>query len=606
MKKTWKVLLSAGLFTASTALASCTTKKGETIDSTKTQVRVFCYNGGFGSDWVKTIANKYEELHKEDSYEEGKKGVQVWIEAKKETNAAHIDKIQNEKYDIYFQEGVNYDAMFTANNGENVMMDITNIVKNPNPYSTFEKDGVAKSIESKMDEESKAYFNTKGGYYALPHYVGACGMIYNKDLFDEKGFYFIRKANGDKFAPDATQEYKDIQGYFEGKYEGSEYILSYGPDGKTGVIDGIDYSVDDGLPSTYEEYFRLCKYIKECNCLPVIWQGYSANDYTTRLLNNLVAAQEVDQWDLNFNFTGTATDLVVLDEGGVRLDSEGKPVLESKTIKMEGAGDKLCVADMTRQVGKYYGLNFIQTLVKNYYDTSRNGNKGFTQDLAQQEFLFSRDENRGQVAMLIDGPWWINEAKSSFESMAAGAGSKYSLVNSKFGWMPMPYAEESSVGTKQSTYVDSLSAAAFINKNVESKPEAVKGLVLDFFQFCHTDWALATYTASTNSVRGFSYDLDILSVGEKSNVSYFCNNLMNYVQKSKICHTWANTEFFRNNNGVLAAEKRYIYSTKGSETYPEDVFYANKGNASFTASTYMKGMYGYYSDTNGFLKNLVF
>lgn len=45
----------------------------EQIDSSKTQLYVFNFYGGYGADWLAAAKKKYEDLHKDDVYEEGKR-----------------------------------------------------------------------------------------------------------------------------------------------------------------------------------------------------------------------------------------------------------------------------------------------------------------------------------------------------------------------------------------------------------------------------------------------------------------------------------------------------------------------------------------------------
>ena len=56
----------------------------EDIDPDKTQLFVYSYTAGYGSDWIISVKEKFEELHKDDTnWETGKTGVQVVLDAKK-------------------------------------------------------------------------------------------------------------------------------------------------------------------------------------------------------------------------------------------------------------------------------------------------------------------------------------------------------------------------------------------------------------------------------------------------------------------------------------------------------------------------------------------
>ena len=44
------------------------------IDPTKTQLYISNYDGGFGDEWLRALADRFEELHKDDRLEEGENG----------------------------------------------------------------------------------------------------------------------------------------------------------------------------------------------------------------------------------------------------------------------------------------------------------------------------------------------------------------------------------------------------------------------------------------------------------------------------------------------------------------------------------------------------
>lgn len=98
----------------------------------------------------------------------------------------------------------------------------------------------------------------KTHYYAIPHYSAYTGIIYDIDLFDENLYYFAKTPTGsaleELFVADNT------------------VARSAGPDG----VEGTD---DDGLPATYDEFFKLCEYIKQGAATPLVWTGANYKDY---------------------------------------------------------------------------------------------------------------------------------------------------------------------------------------------------------------------------------------------------------------------------------------------------------------------------------------
>lgn len=173
---------------AAFSMAACGSSGGgssaggnEELDTKKTQLYVRNYQGGFGNKWLYNGKAKLEEKYANVELEPGKKGVQVLITDIKTT--PEVSNIKNDVYEVYFVEKVNY--LYLQKQG--VVEDITDIVTKTNPY-----DG--KTVLSKMTDEQQNYYaideNGTDKYYALPHYFASVGIVYDMDLFNERGYYF--------------------------------------------------------------------------------------------------------------------------------------------------------------------------------------------------------------------------------------------------------------------------------------------------------------------------------------------------------------------------------------------------------------------------------
>ena len=78
------------------------------IDPTKTQLYISNYDGGFGDEWLRALADRFEELHKDDRLEEGKTGIQVrLVNAKKQGNQI-LDEMLTSTAEVFFTEGLPY------------------------------------------------------------------------------------------------------------------------------------------------------------------------------------------------------------------------------------------------------------------------------------------------------------------------------------------------------------------------------------------------------------------------------------------------------------------------------------------------------------------
>ncbi len=258
----------------------------EKLDASKTQLYVYNYNGGFGTEWLVEAKKRYEKLHENDVYEEGKKGVQIYLNPQKFGAENVASSIRDGKDEIYFIEHAYYYSLMNTYS-EGIFADITDAVTGD--LSVY-GDPQGSTIEGKLTQEQKDYFGVKENgethYYGIPHYSGYAGLIYNVDLFEERNYYFT--------ANPLSNELED-----QFIYSKSE-TKSAGPDGVMGTY-------DDGLPATYEQFFQLCEWISSANQTPVLWNGMHNADYLNHLATSLAVDYEgKEQFLLNFSFDGQA------------------------------------------------------------------------------------------------------------------------------------------------------------------------------------------------------------------------------------------------------------------------------------------------------------
>ena len=111
-------------------MVACGNNRGDDedpIDPTKTQLYVSNYDGGFGDEWLRALADRFEELHKDDKLEEGKTGIQVrLVNAKKQGNQI-LDEMLTSTAEVFFTEGLPYrDGAL-----QDYFLDITDAVTTP-------------------------------------------------------------------------------------------------------------------------------------------------------------------------------------------------------------------------------------------------------------------------------------------------------------------------------------------------------------------------------------------------------------------------------------------------------------------------------------------
>lgn len=531
----------------------------EAVDPNRTQIYVYNFYGGYGSDWLSALKTRFEEAHKNDTnWEEGKTGVQVIIRNKKDAVMGISSQILANTEEVYFTEYAYYYTLL----GEGVLGDISEAVTAP--LSEF---GETRSIADKLSEEQRSYFGVQEEsgthYYGLPHYAGYSGLIYNIDLFEEEGYYFAKTPS------DNTRD-----GRFVDQYNTER---SAGPDGVEGTF-------DDGLPATYEEFFTLCDYIADGGAIPVTWNGEDYWHYLNNLVQALQADYEgLDQTMLNYTLNGDATTLATVSGDTVSLDA-------STAINESNA------YELARQAGKYYGLSFIEQLIKEErYHNSLAFNTTFSFLNAQEDFLYGGNDGQTKPsAMLCDGVWWEMEAEETFEAMVAQRGEAYSKENRRFGFMPLPKATAEEVeqaaqaaeaGNAPYTLYDGIYSMCFMKANVA---EWKKPLILDFIRFAHSDQSLVEFTTVTNTLKAFNYTIE----GEDfDKLTPFGQSLVRLSEASDVVYPFSTNETYIQNQAFFGTHEQFRSNAGKGYQYAALAMHDDK----VTAAQYFAGMADYYS-----------
>lgn len=512
----------------------------EQIDPNKTQLYINNFEGGYGSDWLAAVKARFEEAHKDDEqWEPGKKGVQIYVNSKKVSAGSLASQILDNRDEIYFSEYSYYRTM----KSENVLADITDAVTGDlQPYG--DKDG--STIEKKLTEQQREFYgieeNGEVHYYALPHYAGYFGIVYNVDLFEEKGYYFV-------------EGYKNQTGdsrRFRGTRQNKNKPKSVGLDGKPNTD-------DDGLPTTYEEFKELAAYINAGGDTAISWNGTYSADYLGHLLEALYADYEgADQMLLNYNFGSSgikANDLGTIKNG--RFVRDENPTSLTPETNYETA----------RQQGRYEALKFIDWLVEPNNDKYHNSlafNGAYSHMNAQEDFLYAGHDGgvTAPIAMMVEGIWWENEANATFNKMAAQYGDEYSRMSRKFAFMPLPKADETKAAAaaqsgKSMTLIDHLYSICFLKANIA---EWKKPLALDFLKFVHSDQSLVEYTTITNSPKAFEYDM---TDEQLAKLSPFGRSVMNLRKNSEVIYPFSSQpKYVRNQSSFVMYDMYSISSTR--------------------------------------------
>ncbi len=504
----------------------------QTIDNTKTQVKVKYNNGGLRREWLDTVLAKFEEVYANVSFEEGKKGVQIQKDFAKENIV--LAKMSNSDAQVLLLEDIDvYDFGVKG-----ALLDITDVVKSPAKTGYTEKESV--TIESKMSDTYKTVYNVatkdhpEGGYYAIPFFETPMNLNYSVDLFEQKGLYFKKSgsfidsngaattpfpeygATADDFSAADFNDHGKVQNLF---VNDATEARSAGPDGKYGTV-------DDGLPATYADFKALLIQMETVGVTAFTWNSIETG-YLTSLING-VWANNVgkDQMMLSLTFEGEAKNIADLDaNGNLQYNADGSVKVKDVTIN----GDN---ADLIHlQTGKLDALKFAEIM------TSKDAEGGFRFDEdavtsqsqydAQNMFIDYETNNDGKpVGFLIDGEWWLSESKdANFKTID-------SMHSARYGILPLPRATRAEVGTATTNVCDHYSSM-FINSNCATKYPERLAAAKELLSFLQNEGSLLTFTYYTNMFRALNYEisderldkLGYFSSNSKHEFGYFTKNV---------------------------------------------------------------------------------
>ena len=521
----------------------------EEEDSTKTQIYVGTLNQGFGKAWLEEAAARFTELKKDESYESGKKGVQIFVDSLNIGNQI-IGSVSNERSEIIFNESIDYYAWVQRG----LVKDITKYVKSDlSEYG----DEAGSTIESKLYSSAKDYYLYEGKYYGIPFYESTFGVIYDIDVFSDNNLFMDK--NGE-FALSSQ----------------SDPNASAGPDGDASTV------IDNGLPATYSEFFALCDKIKKNSKLqPFTWNGQYPL-YLSRMVQSMsMYLDGYTQSQSKFKLSGTINTIDSFDQS--------TPVVTEKTITKDNGYETFA------SEGMYYALEFLQGLYdgKYYVEEYLNSN-AYSHLSAQNDFVTNNTKTtsnsiKRDVAMLVDGTWFMNEAAGTLTALAkrdpeAGANER------RFGLMPLPHPD--GWESKKYTYLDTNFASCFVTAQTA---DWKMDLIGEFLKFLHSDAELRKFTESTSTLRGFDYvtDWDTSS----ANLTPYAQQLISlrkYIG-DEVVYPISSNQLYANNITVLCTELTDVFSaTIGNNTY-NNPFTAMSGGSKISARSYFNGMKNYHN-----------
>ncbi|HAS56440.1 MAG TPA: hypothetical protein DCR94_04230 [Firmicutes bacterium] len=483
MKNSKKKYLTLAAMTAVMGcLASCGGSDGGN-SSKITTVDIMLFNGTAGIDFMNKCTQRFQELHKNTSFEEGKTGINFKIRSAK--GISFNTEMRTSGDDIFMYEGVPDIYSLSA---QKFLLNLDDIVE---------------PMKDKIEPDLlKRISGNDGSYYALPHYEWFPGVSYDKDLFDEKNLYFADPS----VSIDDKEEYN-------GNY-GKAYFIADKSVTKSVGPNGIRGDYDDGLPSSLEEFNILCdKMMSDFNISPLLLCG-SGTYYSWYLPIAMWASLTGGDGMRNVycNWTNQEVEVVTgySDENIFRSDSGLKKPTTEKIVLNDENGYK-----MYNMANRYYSMAFFEMALKNeWIDKEQLANANGTPTEADNWFINGHNSKR--YGMLWDGSYWCHEAAAEFATYdKVHASEKTSNVSPRhISFMPLPTQLTGQVEEgkgKKPTLMNVGNTVTFANSRVarNGKEKAVK----EFLKFMYSNDELAAFSELTGLTAPIDYTYDASKLG---------------------------------------------------------------------------------------------
>lgn len=439
--------------------------------------------------WIQDAAARFTELKKDESYESGKKGVNITIQDNK---LIPYDSLSSDGNDIYLDEAKADMYTYSASNELMQLDEIVSYIENDQKLT----------IDADAKKRMLGYESADGQrhYYGLPQYEWSNSLTYDVNYFEEKGFYFAK--------PDATKTVTH-----EGKYGTVKFVDSTDMQKSCGP-DGVYGTSDDGLPSSLEEFAKLCDYIKSQGGSPFIIPGGAGGSvYSFHMVQAIWAALEGAETmkSIKAEYSETPVEVVTgFKDGEYFFGDKNIPMpITEKVVLNDTTGYK-----MYDMASRYYALAFMQ--LANDNDWFHSETKSDTSaDKVQTTFIATNANER--AAMYIDGTYWYHEAKlynkgSAFTQWKRTSGGKAR----KLSYMCLPTTLKGSVAEgegKKNTMLNVGSSFMFVNNRV-SENAGKKKAVVDFLKFLYSKAELAAFTEYLGMNIPINYDYDEKKLGD--------------------------------------------------------------------------------------------
>lgn len=533
MKKIVKILLAVCMaITAIVPLTGCADEwVGEQVDGDRKQIYVGLYEGGWGRDWLDEAKAEFEKIYPE---------YQIMISSQKDEYRYDqlVNNIANDYIDVYITE-----CSYNVYTDKKFLLDITDAVTGAMPEAFND----SKTIESKIDDQHKNFYNRNGKYYAVPFGSSIWGLNYDVDLFEEKQLYMGKN----------------------GGFVGVNPVTGEWTGERTLGRDGVANTYDDGTPVTWDEFKSLLAEMRRKSVMPFIFSDISG--YRKNIWSSMIA---------DYLGKDKFRELIVNLSGDATYNGSTEHVTPEKGYLAAMTDAKAATVTFAKEIvdGKYYDSR------------SGNGNISFTR--AQDYYLESKlaastDVDRQRIAFILDGGHWYNESKAYNQELVNNNYPEYRQRGRRFSVMPFPKAAGHS-SDKASYLESSYEFAMFANANSD-QPEGAK----KFIQFLNCDSMLKVSTIRSGICRTARCEL---TDAEKAEMPYYYRviNEIATSDKTEIVSPLTTLPYFTEHPERRKLEDWLFFGAHGGKEVDEPIR-TFMNNPSLTVDDCMQATKEYYS-----------
>ncbi len=493
---------------------------------------------GIGTEWLKAANTRFMAENEHTKYGD-KEGVYCKIVPGDSTFAT----MASDGYHVYFNERNERisNAVKTGN-----LLNIDEIARDK--YD--ERDGVKLSMDDKIPEEYKSYFQSvEGEYYALPYNECYAGLTYDKRLFDQYGYYFAQPGKGNVYnCPKYGTNYEFIR-------RGDNASKSCGPDGELGTV-------DDGLPSSLFELLTLCEKLKTTGVSPFGLTGEHLH-YGTLLLGGIFASmQGFERARGYFDLEGTIDIIVGFTNENLlgNISYLKKPIVKSVEISEETG------YYISQSVEKYYAYALLEIIEREGYWSKEHSKDTYSHIMAQKEFIYSGYGQSEKIGMLIEASYWYNESTIRDNFTYFYIDNDVPNNDREVAWMNLPVNIANTVtgedkmadvpgvtGLKESVkgeppvLLDVSRSVIVFNKRVTEDPAVYEALV-DWIYFFNSDVELSNYTIESGMAKPYNYEVN---EADASTWNSFEKGVWDLRKNANVIRFEGDNETFRQSGGYF-------------------------------------------------------